>query len=302
MLTEIEILKSDSLMLTVARAMDLSNNAAFLEEKGPDPSHHAWTMRPSGRSTVHRLQSNLHIALVPKTDIIRISYSSLNPKLSADIVNKVISSYIQRSYETRFASTQRVSDWLSGQLDDLKQKVENSQERMMDLQRRLGILGFDPNHNQISTSLEDLSKAQGAAKLARIIAESRYRVLSGMDPDTIEGSIGSTPGTAPGELSQLRSQQATAKANYAQMESTLGPNHPQAKALRAQIDEITKEIDAEQSRLLLQAKQNYVIARANEDQTTAAFEAQKADAYKLRDDLVEYTLASAGVRIEQDAV
>ena len=29
MLTEIEILKSDSLMLTVAREMDLSNNADF---------------------------------------------------------------------------------------------------------------------------------------------------------------------------------------------------------------------------------------------------------------------------------
>jgi capsular exopolysaccharide synthesis family protein len=289
MLTEIEILKSDSLMLTVARAMDLSNNASFLEERGSIP-HTTLDDAAVRQSTVHRLQSNLHITLVPKTDIIRISYSSLNPKLSADIVNKVISSYIQRSYETRFASTQRVSDWLSGQLDDLKQKVENSQERMMDLQRRLGILGFDPNHNQISTSLEDLSKAQGAAKLARIIAESRYRVLSGMDPDTIEGSIGSTPGTSPNVLSQLRSQQATAKASYAQMESTLGPNHPQAKALRAQIDEITKQIDAEQNRLLLEAKQNYVIARANEDQTTAAFEAQKTDAYKLRDDLVEYTL------------
>ena len=289
MLTEIEILKSDSLMLTVARAMDLSNNASFLEEKGPVP-HTVLDDAAVRQSTVHRLQSNLHITLVPKTDIISISYSSLNPKLSADIVNKVVSSYIQRSYETRFASTQRVSDWLSGQLDDLKQKVENSQERMMDLQRRLGILGFDPNHNQISASLEDLSKAQGAAKLARIIAESRYRVLSGMDPDTIEGSIGSTPGTSPGVLSQLRSQQASAKASYAQMESTLGPNHPQAKALRAQIAEITKEIDAEQSRLLLEAKQNYVIARANEEQTTAAFEAQKTDAYKLRDDLVEYTL------------
>ncbi len=51
-----------------------------------------------------------------------------------------------------------------------------------------------------------------------------------------------------------------------------------------------KEIDSEQNRLLLQAKQNYVVARTNEDQTTAALEAQKSDAYKLRDDLVEYTL------------
>jgi succinoglycan biosynthesis transport protein ExoP len=289
LLTEIEILKSDTLMLTVAREMDLVNNQDFLEQKKPGP--HININDPAVRqSTVHRLQSNLHITLVPKTDIIQISYSSLSPKLAADIVNKVISTYIQRSYETRFASTQRVSEWLSGQLDDLKQKVENSQERMMDLQRRLGILGFDPNHNQISTSLEDLSKAQGAAKLARIIAESRYRVLSGMDPDTIEGSLASTPGTAPGELGQLRSQLASAKANYAQLEATLGPNHPQAKAVKAQIDEITKEIDAEQSRLLLEAKQNYVVARANEDQTTAALEAEKADAYKLRDDLVEYTL------------
>src|SRR5216683_883921 len=289
MLTEIAILQSDSLMLTVAREMDLSNNPAFLNAKGPVP-HTSLDDAMVRQSTVHRLQSNMHIVLVPKTDIIRISYNSLNAKLAADIVNKVMSTYIQRSYETRFASTQRVSQWLSSQLDDLKQQVQVSQERMMDLQRRLGILGFDPTHNQISTSLEDLSKSAGEARIARIVAESRYRILSGMDPDTIEGSIETTPGTSPGELNQLRGQIAVAQANYAQMQSTLGPNHPQAKALKAQIDELSKEIDKEQKRLLLQAKQNFIIARTNEDQTTASLEAQKTDAYKLRDDLVEYTL------------
>jgi polysaccharide biosynthesis transport protein len=289
MLTEIEILKSDTLLLKVAREMDLSNNATFLETKGPVP-HTSLDTPDVRQNIVHGLQSNLHVTLVPKTDIIRISYSSLSAKLSADIVNKVISTYIQRSYETRFDSSQRVSKWLSSTLDDLKQQVETSQEQMMDMERRLGILGFDPAHNQISTSLDDLSRAAGSAKLARIIAESRYRILSGMDPNSIEGSIETTPGTAPGELTGLRAQLATARAGYAQLEATLGPNHPQAKAAKAQIDELSKEIDTEQNRLLLQAKENYVIARANEDQTTAALETQKTDAYKLRDDLVEYTL------------
>ena len=289
LLTEIQIIRSDSLMLTVARELDLANSATFLEAKSAGP-HRNLDDPMVRQSTVHRLQSYLRVALVPKTDIIQISYSSLSPQLSADIVNKVISSYIQRGYETRFASTQRVSEWLQGQLDDLKQKVENSQERMMDLQKQLGILGFDPTHNQISTSLEDLSKAAAEAKLARIITEARYRVLSGMDPDQIEGSIETTPGTAPAELTALRTQQATAKAAYAQLEATLGPNHPQSKAAKAQIDEYAKEINAEQNRLLLQAKENFVIAKANENQTTAALDAQKADAYKLRDDLVEYTL------------
>ena len=289
MLTEIEIIKSDSLMLKVAREMDLNNNADFLESKVPPPN--TSLDDPEVRqSTVQHLQLSLQVALVPKTDIIRISYNSSNPKLSADIVNKVISTYIHRSYETRFDSTQRVSTWLSGTLDDLKQQVETSQEQMLDLQRKLGILGFDPTHNQISTQLDDLAKASGAAKLARIIAEARYRVVSGMDPNTIEGSIELTPGTQPGELNSLRGTLAEARANYAHLESTLGPNHPQSKALKAQIDELVKEIDAEQTRLLIQAKQVYVVARANEQQTSAALEQQKADAYKLRDQLVEYNL------------
>jgi polysaccharide biosynthesis transport protein len=289
LLTEIEILKSDSLMLKVCREMDLSNNADFLEAKGPVP-HTSLDDGQTRQDTVHRLQSNLHVALVPKTDIIRISYSSLSPKMSADIVNHVISDYIQRSYQTRFESTRQVSDFLSGTLEGLKQEVETSQEQMMDMQRRLGSLGFDPNRNQITNSLDDLSRAVGAAKLARIIAEARYRVLSGMDPNTIEGTIELTPGTAPAMLNQLRGQLAGARASYAQMESSFGPNHPQAKALKAQIDELAKEIDAEQNRLLVQAKQNYIVARANEDQTTAALEAQKTEAYKLRDQLVEYSL------------
>jgi succinoglycan biosynthesis transport protein ExoP len=289
MLTEIEILKSDTLMLKVCREMDLANNADFLEVKGP-VAHRSLDDGEIRQDTVHRLQSNLHIGVVPKTDIIRISYTSLNPKLSADIVNQVISDYMQRSYQVRFESSRRVSDFLSGTLEGLKQEVETSQEQLMDMQRRLGILGFDPNRNQINNSLDDLSRAVGAAKLTRIIAEARYRVVSGMDPNTIEGTIELTPGTAPGELTQLRAQLAGAKANYALMESTLGPNHPQAKALKAQIDELVKEIDSEQNRLLIQAKQTYVVARANEDQTTAALEAQKAEAYKLRDQLVEYTL------------
>jgi polysaccharide biosynthesis transport protein len=289
MLTEVAILQSDSLMLAVAREMDLANNPDFLGGKAPVPR--ASLDDPNVRQgTIHRLQSNLHINLLSKTDIVRISYSSLSPKLAADIVNKVIAAYIQRSYETRFASTQRVSNWLSSQLDDLKQQVQTSQEQLMDLQKRLGILGFDPNHSQINSSLEQLSKAANDARIARIIAESRYRMLNGMDPNSIEGSIETIPGTAPGELNMLRGQLATSKAAYAQMESTLGPNHPQAKAAKAQIDELTREIETEQQRLLLQAKQNYLAARTNEDQTTAALEAQKSDAYKLRDDLVEYTL------------
>ncbi len=289
MLTEVTILQSDSLLLSVARQMKLQDNADFLEVKAPVP--HTSLDDPAVRdAVVGLLQGTLSIQLVPKTDIIRISYTSINPKLATDIVNTVISTYIHRSYQTRFDSTQRVSQFLQGQLDDLKQEVETSQEQLIPLQRKLGILGFDPNHNQISSEVEDLSRASGQARLARIIAESRYRIISGMDPDTITGTIDTTPGTVPGELNALRGQIASARATYAQLTATLGPNHPQAKAQQAQIAQLEREIASEQNRLLVQARENYVAARANEEQTNATLEQQKSEAYKLGDALIDYQL------------
>jgi succinoglycan biosynthesis transport protein ExoP len=68
---------------------------------------------------------------------------------------------------------------------------------MMQLERKLGVLGYDSTHNQLQSSLEELLTAEGAAKVARIAAESRYRMIAGMDPNTIDESIETTPGTSP---------------------------------------------------------------------------------------------------------
>ena len=241
--TEEAILESDTLLTTVARDLNLVNNPAFFGLKTLD-KHHSLDEPGMRQQAVAQLQGGLKVSIVPKTDIMRISYSSLDPKLSADIVNKLVADFQQRSYETRFTSTQRVSQWLSSQLDDLKQKVESSQEQMMDLQKKLGTLGFDSTHNQITASLDDLVKAAAEAKLARIVAESRYRLLSGMDPNSLEGSLDTVPGAPEPELNTLRTNLANTRATYAQMTTSMGPNLPQVKAVKAQIEELTREISA----------------------------------------------------------
>jgi uncharacterized protein involved in exopolysaccharide biosynthesis len=207
----------------------------------------------------------------------------------------VVYDYIQRSYQTPVQSTRRVSGWLSLQLDELKKQVEDSQQQMMELQRKLGVLGYDSSKNQLSQSLQDLLAAEGTAKIARITAESRYRMVTGEDVNTMEGSIETTPGTAPGLLTSLRSQIAAAKTSYAQLAAGgpgggLGPNAPQMKALSAQIDQMTKELDAEQNRMLLQSKESYLAAKAAEGQTEQELEAKKEEAYAQGNDLVQYQL------------
>jgi polysaccharide biosynthesis transport protein len=289
--TEVLILKSDTLLTSVARDLDLANDRDFSGATGPvshlsidDPKVHAYV--------VQQLENNLQVNLVPRTEMIRITYSSLSARMSAAIVNRVIDDYIQRSYSTPVDRTEMVSKALSQQLVTLKTEVESSQEQMMDLQRKLGTLGYDSTHNQLESSLEQLLNAEGAAKIARIAAESRYLMIKSMDPNTIEGSIETTPGTMPIELNSLRNSLAFAKAQYQQLTATrgLGPNHPQAQALQAQIDELTKQIKDERDRLEVQAKENYEAAKATEDKTEQELDARKEEAYKQGDDLVRETL------------
>jgi capsular exopolysaccharide synthesis family protein len=292
--TEVAILQSETLMMSVAREMDLANNPDFTGARYPQRRN---LDDPDIRQKiVHALQGTVRVSQIPRTDIISIAYQAGRPQLAADIVNHIINSYIQRSYETRFASTQRVSQWLSSQLDDLKHQVETSQEQLIDLQKRLGVIGLglggglEQSRTESTSALDALSRAASDAKVARIIAESRFRVLNGADPNTMEGYIDNVPGTAPQELSRLRSELAVTRAGLAEMAVKLGPNHPTYRASKAHVDELQKEIDTEQGRLLTQAHQAYIAARANEDQTAGALDQQKNEAYRLRDDLVEYTL------------
>lgn len=288
--TEVAILQSDSLLLKVADQLKLYDDPTFLGPKATvthvDPNDRAvqdWM--------IGFLRGGLSIGRIPKTELISIGFTSLSPVLAARVVNTLINDYIERSFQTRYASTQRVSQWLSTQLDDLKQSVETSQEKLVELQKKLGVLGFsDQAHNLNLDTLDDLSKAAANAKIQRIVTEAQYRMLMSTNPDLIDGSpsvIGSGAGSL---LATLRSAQATLEAQYAQLNSQFGPNYPAVIQMRAQMRQNQKAIDKEQQRVLSQANTAYKAAAVNEDMTRQVLQDEEAKNYKKRDDMVQFVL------------
>jgi capsular exopolysaccharide synthesis family protein len=281
---QVAILKSDSLLLSVAHDLNLQDDPDFMGSPGPrnidDPAVR--------QGVIGIMQGVVTITPVPKTDIIRITCKTLNARLSSDIANKLVYNYIQRSFQSRNEATERVTRFFSHQLDDLKQKVQGSQEQLIDLQKQLGVLGFDPSLNQVTDTLKSLNAAAQAAELARINAETRYRVLAGQDRNLINQPL--DVGRVSSAVSSLRSQLEVAQASRAQLSATLGPNNPQMLALDKQIAEFKREINDEQDRVLSDARQAYLAARAQEDQTRGALDAAQAQAFKLRNDLINFTL------------
>ncbi len=290
---EMLILQSESLMLTVGREMDLANNPTFWGmTKGSVP--HRNIDDPSMRqAVVGTLLSTIQASVIPGTSVVTIACVSPDPHLSQDIVNHVMDAYIQRSLQTRVSSTERVSKWLSGQLNDLKTQVEDSQGKLIDMQRKLGVLGlnFDsarPPSTESTAKVDALSTAVSTARVARILAESKYRTLQSADPNNLEGLLDVSG--YDGELNRLRGDIATTKALIAEESVLRGPRNPKVEADERHLAELQREVTTEQNRLLSQSKDAFVAAQANEAQTTAALDEAKNQAYQFRDSLVEYTL------------
>ncbi len=296
------ILESERLLTTVARTLKLQDDPRFMSSNAarrigilngkPVTAVHGNLDDPRERAAIiGNLRSHLTIARVPRTQMITISYVSPNPQLSADIVNALESEFIKNNFVAHYSSTQQVTDWLTGQIDDLRAIVQDSQDKMVDLQKKLGISALDPSHSMIVQEISNLEKGASDATEQRVFEEARYRILQSLPPDRIQD--GATPVSmegASGLLESLRSQRAIAAAELARQQPLYGPNYPTVKQLNGQIRALDREIAQQETAVINKAKDAYGIAHDAEDHAKGVLNNRVHELYGQRDDIVKYEL------------
>ncbi len=305
--SDIRILESDTLLTAVARKLDLTDSPEFfgINNSGKKsllghratPLLHGKLDDPHVRAAVlGTLRGQLVASRVPRTQMITISYTSPSPKIAAEVANALENEFIENNFATHFNNTQQVSKWLTGQMDDLRAVVQNSQNRMVDLQRKLGVMALDPDHSLMVQEFGDLQKNVADASQQRLLAEARYRILRSLPPDQIQDSataIGSSGGLGTQSmLATLRAQRASDEADLARLQPVYGPNYPQVKQLRAQEESLDKSISAEEQRVIAEANNAFELAQTAQNKAQAMLDAKTHELYGQRDDLVQYMLLS----------
>ena len=307
--SDIRILDSDKLLLAVAEKLKLTDNPVFLGGSSSSgskssffgsstlPMLHGSLEDPHVRDAVLKgLRGGLNVSRVPRTQMITIAYTSSSPQLSAEIVNALENEFIENNFSTHYNSTQQVTKWLTGQMDDLRAVVQNSQNRMVDLQRKLGVMALDPDHSLMIQEIGNLEKNVADASEQRVLAEARYRILRSIPTDQIQESPPGGPGGMGSEreslLAGLRAQKATVEADLAHLQPVYGPNYPQVRQLRAQEDALNRNITDEEQRVVDEAKDSLALAQSAENKAQGMLNDKVHNLYGQRDDLVQYMLLS----------
>jgi capsular exopolysaccharide synthesis family protein len=310
--TQYNLLRSRSLADRVVRDLGLRQSAAFADAFGFDQAEkEGGTSAPfvSGGNGAARvvdsdrqrairevLLTNLTIDPVRNSQLVRISFTSPDPQLSAKIAQSWAENFIAEQIERKMGESSFARSYLEKRLATLRNALEQTERQSVEFANRKGIVSIQsesPDGKAVGGRLlaedtvADLNKALNEAVSERIAAEAAYR--AGSRADTSDSVVLTSP-----VLSPLRARRAELSADYQRLLTQFDPQYPAAQSLQRQIQELGNQIAIEERRIKGNLTQNlrasYTAALAREQGLRARMAAVQQDLTKTKRDNIEYNI------------
>jgi polysaccharide biosynthesis transport protein len=329
--TQADILQSEALALKVIKDLNLEQNEDFkphfspvgwvmglVSPRGPaDPKAATLEDSPGRRSRVVRVfDANLKVKVTAGTRLLEVDYTNRDPKVAAAVVNHLVQALIDFTFQTKFTATNQVSQWLEGQLGDLRKQSEELQTRVVALQQGSGIFGiggtdpqgkpviYSPVLDRLQQSTTMLAQAQMnrvlKASVAEVVKTGNAELISQLSGTSIGATSSAGVANSLGLIQSLRLQEATLQAQVDQDSSQLGAAYPKLVAERASLKGVQQSLQEEIKRIAERAQNDLEIAMKTEQGARATYDSDRAAAEKLNDKSIEYAILSKEADQSQD--
>lgn len=298
--TEIQILQSRTLALETIQSLHLEKDSNFLRLKNGQP----WNISsPAVRDMlIGTFESDLDVERLGHTSLIAVRVTTPQPALSSLIANTLVDNYIEHSFRVNYASTVKISAWLSSQLNGLKKNLEKSQAQMIAYQKKLGVLGLvgsgdnttggtsggiSSGGNILVSNLEEMNNQLALAEVDRMVKQAQLQALESSSPGVLDTMLG----VSDPVLQANRESLAQLSSEYTSMRQTYGPGYPEAKALKARISDLQGGIKKEESAAVASARKEYDAAVANEAMLKKALDSGEQVAFGKEEEGAKFEFA-----------
>ncbi len=280
--TQVQILGSNALAVSVIRELHLDTNPEFVSKEEskqlsePQAGQAAPRVVPSGFAVLQeqldladltpsesvvleRFRHSLSINSIRSTRLVEISFTSHDPQLAQLITNTLVTKFIDQNYRHRYTTTMQASEWLSAQLNDLRQKVEESGQAVADYQKKYGLVEADDRDVPMAQLMNEVSRQLSDAQASRIEEEAYVRMIE-------QGHGNTVPALRDDKLYQdLMIRYADLRTQLAQARTVYGDANVNVQKLQDQIAEVSLQIDAERARVIERTRAAYAAAKQREE-------------------------------------
>ena len=211
---------------------------------------------------------SLKVRAAGQTRIIEILVDSADPQFATDFANNLTSEFIEQNLESRWKTTEHTSEWLSRQLDDMRIKLERSDDALQAYARSTGLM-FTGDKNSVSEEkLRQLQAVLSAAQSDRVSKQARYEMAKTSPPDALPDVL------ADESLNEYRTKLTELRRQIAELSSTYTPAHPKVKKVEAQVGTLENALHLEVAAILGRIKNDFEEAQGKERMIEADYEAQ----------------------------
>jgi polysaccharide biosynthesis transport protein len=284
--TQSKILQSETLAMLTVKSMGLDN----LPEFGGNPAKPVKPTAPGSEASLHRPRSlsaflgKMTIKRVPNSRLLDITFESTDPSLAARVVNAHLNNFIEENFRSRYEAATQASNWLSGQLNEMKIKVENAEDARLAYERQNQIWTIDEKNDISSQKLADLNKQLTDAQADRINKEAVYQLAQAGNYDAISAVRES------GVIQDILKQQSSLSAQYTDALNQYGPKYPKVVRLQAQLKDLDGLVAREKTNIANQMEAEYHGSRQREILLKNALDEQKAQTNQMAEKLVQYNI------------
>jgi len=257
---------------------------------------------PLGVTSDERVLENyydhLSVYQVDKSRVIAVEFRSGDPDLAGRVANAVAEAYLQRLRAVEQEQTRAAGLWLAGEIDDLRRKVANAEERVEAFRaksKRFVGLNNTPLSNQL---LADLNSQLAAARARKADAEAKAQFTS--EALRLGKPVDSADFLNSELIKRLAEQRATLRAQLAQQSTTLLDGHPRIKELKAQILDIEREMRKEAERLTRSLENDAEIAASRVETLSSDLEQLEQQAALSNEQDVELRALEREAKAERD--
>ena len=204
------------------------------------------SMTPEER-VLKSFQDRLNAFQAEKSRVIVIEFESADPELAAQVANAVAAQYLVLQRAAKQAQTRAAGQWLAGEIDKLRTKVAAAEADVERYRSKSGLFVGTNNQTLSSQQLADYNGQLATARAQKADAEAKARLIR--DALRAGAAIEFSDITNSELLRRLSEQRVTLRAQLAEQSSTLLPQHPRIKELRAQIADLEAQIKTEGERV-----------------------------------------------------
>jgi len=258
------------------------------------------------RDAVSAFRAHMKVKVIPGAHQLEVNYTDRDPKLAAAVVNHLVDVFADDSVTITIGATNQASQWLKGELDDLRTQSETLQSKLVALQMTHEFVDPDLHGKPIiySSTLARLQRSTvllAQARMDCVLKASLAEVIKTGNSELIPRLSGSSIASAGSQsvrdslvvVQHLLRRRAMLQTQIDRNSSQLSFSSPELVRDRASMEILQQSLKEETKRAAQRAQNDLAAASKAEQDLRAENEVDRAVALQLNDRSIEYVTLPA---------